>query len=1084
MKYFSHRTSPPRLLFLLLVLISAFVELAVCLCGTASAQDAYKLVSPAFAADQSANQHSFRPAISANGRFIAFTSQATNLVSFPTSGSCCLPGQGFFQNVFIRDVQVGQTKLVSINRSGNGSGNGTSFSPSISSDGRFVTFSSTSSDLVDNDTNGNGLDIFIRDTVADTTTLVSTGTMETGSLEGESSEGVISTNGRFVAFLNTSADSSASNVVLRDLQSGTTKLVSINYTGTGGGNGSSSAPSVSADGRLVSFRSLATDLLSATSVSGPGLYVRDMKDGVTTVIPTPPLEFPLVFKSMGDSALSADGRYVIFNYFYSLFDAVAGEVPKGNVARYDLKTGTLSILPDSGICAMQPRLCSVNTFRPSASADGRFVTFAQTAIGFEVLEAVYQGDFLSLTTTNVTTQHLLSFNAFPSVIIYPVISADGSSVAFSTQNKLTAQDTNFFVDVYRFDHDPDPTGLNGFIGFGQPAFGAEEGGGSVTLPVLRNARGATGPTSVQFTTTNATATAGSDYVATSGTLTFAPDEDVKFITVPLLNDNVSEGTEIFAVSLSNPTDGYLVNSTNAATNVFVHDSIKPSVTINDIATTEGGDIVFTVTLSQPAVQFSAVRIAIADGTATGAFQGGDYSLNSDGYFGRSVFFNPGQQTNVFVVHTNRDLVNEPAETLFANLSPISNDYVIDRAQGIGTILNDPTPIVEFVPIGAHFSGSESEGSAVITVKRTSGDTAVPFSVNYATADGTASERSDYTAAVGRLDFAPGELSKTFTVLLNDDVFIENTEQVALTLSSPTNGARLGNSIETLLINSNDSTLPNGNPLDESRFFVTQHYKDFLNRLPDPSGLDFWTNELNRLLAGCDSLPDGEQKRRCVLRARAQISTAFFLSFESQDTGYLVYRLYRESFNRGPTLREYLADTQEIGRGVIVGAAGWELKFEANKQKFAEDWVKRPDFRAAFDAMSNSAYVSTLFLFGGGDAGAEPGLQQALVDGLNGAPATETRATVLRKVADSRTVFNRQYNPGLVLLQYFTYLRRNPNDAPDNNLDGYNYWLAKLDEFSVAGEDMRNAATALARIRRAEMVEAFIDSDEYRHRLGP
>jgi hypothetical protein len=222
----------------------------------------------------------------------------------------------------------------------------------------------------------------------------------------------------------------------------------------------------------------------------------------------------------------------------------------------------------------------------------------------------------------------------------------------------------------------------------------------------------------------------------------------------------------------------------------------------------------------------------------------------------------------------------------------------------------------------------------------------------------------------------------------------------------------------------------------------------------------------------------------VLSARAQISTAFFLSIESQQTGYLVYRLYRESFNRPPTLREFLADTQEIGRGVVVGAAGWEQKLEANKQKFADDWVKRPDFRAAFDSVSNSTYVSTLFLFGGSDSGAEPGLQQALAGGLNAAPPTETRATVLRKVADSRTVFNRQYNPGLVLMQYFTYLRRNPGDAPDNSLDGYNFWLAKLDAFSVAGEDARDPATALARIRRAQMVEAFIDSTEYRGRLGP
>jgi hypothetical protein len=314
--------------------------------------------------------------------------------------------------------------------------------------------------------------------------------------------------------------------------------------------------------------------------------------------------------------------------------------------------------------------------------------------------------------------------------------------------------------------------------------------------------------------------------------------------------------------------------------------------------------------------------------------------------------------------------------------------------------------------------------------------------------------------------------------------VENTEDVTLTLSFATNGAILGKSMALLLISSDDSTTPTLNPLDDSRFFVTQQYKDFLNRVPDQPGLDFWTNELNTLLARCDSLTESGQKRLCVLSARAQVSTAFFLSIESQQTGYLVYRLYRESFNRAPTLREFLADTQEIGRGVVVGADGWEQRLETNKQEFADDWVNRPDFRAAFDSMSNNTYVSTIFLFGGGNSEAEPGLQHTLADGLNATPTTETRATVLRKLADSRTVFNRQYNPGLVLMQYFAYLRRNPGDAPDNSLDGYNFWLSKLDAFSVAGEDVRNPDTALARIKRAQMVEAFIDSAEYRGRLGP
>src|ERR1700754_1497077 len=148
MKYQAHDTSLRRFITSRPTFTFTLTLLALCLCASASAQDSrYKLVSPAFTAGQSGNQHSFLPSISADGRFIAFTSQATNLVSFTTSGSDGLPGQGVIQNVFIRDVQAGTTKLVSINRDGTGSGNGTSFGASVSADGRFVTFVSTSSDL-------------------------------------------------------------------------------------------------------------------------------------------------------------------------------------------------------------------------------------------------------------------------------------------------------------------------------------------------------------------------------------------------------------------------------------------------------------------------------------------------------------------------------------------------------------------------------------------------------------------------------------------------------------------------------------------------------------------------------------------------------------------------------------------------------------------------------------------------------------------------------------------------------------------------------------------------------------------------
>ena len=101
----------------------------------------------------------------------------------------------------------------------------------------------------------------------------------------------------------------------------------------------------------------------------------------------------------------------------------------------------------------------------------------------------------------------------------------------------------------------------------------------------------------------------------------------------------------------------------------------------------------------------------------------------------------------------------------------------------------------------------------------------------------------------------------------------------------------------------------------------------------------------------------------------------------------------------------------------------------------------------------------------------------------GAGETEGRAAALRSVAESVSVYNKQFNPAFVLMQYIGYLRRNPDDAPDTDFTGYDFWLTKLNSFSLPGEDVRDPATAQRRVQRAEMVKAFIISDEYRQRLG-
>ncbi|HYE13153.1 MAG TPA: SBBP repeat-containing protein, partial [Pyrinomonadaceae bacterium] len=362
------------------------------------------------------------------------------------------------------------------------------------------------------------------------------------------------------------------------------------------------------------------------------------------------------------------------------------------------------------------------------------------------------------------------------------------------------------------------------------------------------------------------------------------------------------------------------------------------------------------------------------------------------------------------------------------------------------------------------SVQEDVTSLTLTVQRT-GDTSGPVTVDYATADGTASERSDYTTAVGTLRFAAGETSKTIDILVNEDSFVEGNETFTVTLTNATGGATLScaNAVATVQI-TDDAAEPATNVIDDPVIFTGQHYHDFLNRQADSDGLAFWADQITA--CGSDSA--------CVDARRANVSAAFFLSIEFQQTGYLVFRFYKGTFAdssgrpRGmPRYREFLRATQEIQRGVIVGEGDWQARLEANKQEFARRWVTSPEFVAQFpETMTAAEFVDKLF------ANYEVTPTQAERDAAIaafGAGGTEGRAAALRSVADSGSVYNRQFNAGFVLAQYIGYLRRNPNDAPDTNYAGFDFWLAKMNSFSLPGEDVRDETVALSRVNRAEMV---------------
>ena len=507
---------------------------------------------------------------------------------------------------------------------------------------------------------------------------------------------------------------------------------------------------------------------------------------------------------------------------------------------------------------------------------------------------------------------------------------------------------------------------------------------------------------------------------------------------------------------------------------IVDSSKQPAVSIGDAAVSESlsgtTNAVFTLSLSAATGRTVSVELLTADGSATA---GQDYQPASG-----TFTFAPGETSKTFTVVVNGDTLDETnPETFFVDLTNPVNATIAD-GRGQGTINNNDTPVLQFV--GVALSANEGGHGISVLVTRT-GNASGFLTIDYATTDGTASERSDYTTALGTLRFAPGETTKIFTVLLTEDGFQEPDETINLTLSNPTGGAVLaGQSSAVLTISDNDAAPAAVNPIDTPNLFVRQHYHDFLNREPDASGLQFWTGQL--LASGSDA--------GCTDFRRVSVSQAFFLSIEFQRTGYQVIRVYKASFTDSPgqprslpRLRELLRDTQELQRGVVVGQDGWEQRLQQNTLDYARRWVASAEFVAEFPAaMTAEQYVDKLFQ--NSEVVPTSGERDAALAAY-GAGGTEGRAQALLSVTGSGSVYNRQYNPAAVLMQYFGYLPRNPDDPPELNLDfgGYDFWLTKLNNHSLPGEDVRDEETARARLLRAQMVRSFLVSGEYRERFG-
>jgi hypothetical protein len=363
---------------------------------------------------------------------------------------------------------------------------------------------------------------------------------------------------------------------------------------------------------------------------------------------------------------------------------------------------------------------------------------------------------------------------------------------------------------------------------------------------------------------------------------------------------------------------------------------------------------------------------------------------------------------------------------------------------------------------ATYSVGEAEGSATITVTRTA-DTDEAAAVDFATSDVSASSRTDYNAALGRLSFAAGETSKTFSVFITNDAFVEGDQTLKVVLGNAP-GATLGTQdTATVTIRDDDTTEPTVNPLDDNAFFIRQHYIDFLGREPDREGLAHWMNQLTN----CGNSDP--------LVCRVRVSAVFFHSTEFQDTGYLVYKTYGAAFGTTRvvgstvplTLNEFLPNVRHLSQDLVVGYPGWEEHLEANKVAYFDAFVTRSDFFAAYPpTMTAAQYVNALNTNAGGALSTTE--REQLIANLT--DGTKTRAQVLRAVAEDAEFSAAQFNRVFILMEYFGYLRRNPNDTPDANFNSYNFWLTRLNNFNG---DYLAAGT----------VRFFITSPEYRRRFG-